>query len=250
MGGGRGGRSGLSWAVRYDFLPTHIQDALNRVQMPVQRASGFKATQSLHLWNAELVRLAPLKGKELALAIASLVAKPPLRENGKPVFASESTIRKKLKNYKTHGMRALLRKVRETKGTKLVSITREFDDAAEEFGLTKSQIEEISHNLDIYVKSLIGEYAARSTVIMLAQDWLNNRAIDLGIDVSASGFKLPQYYIQKRRNYRKLARLRKDAKAHQDAMPSIRRHIHDMEPMQLVVGDVHPIDVLVQREDG
>ncbi|NJM31325.1 MAG: hypothetical protein HC855_15680 [Rhizobiales bacterium] len=62
-------------------------------------------------------------------------------------------------------------------------------------------------------------------------------------------FTLPAHLIQRERDYRRVAIHRRDNKAYDDAKPRIRRTRDGLLPMDLVFGDVHPIDIPVLRDD-
>lgn len=63
-------------------------------------------------------------------------------------------------------------------------------------------------------------------------------------------FDIPLDFYREELRYKKVARHKKDRKASHDAKPRIQRSIADLEPMDVVVMDVHHINVLIERETG
>jgi hypothetical protein len=246
----KGGNSGSANAIFLKSLPTEFQEQFLSHQTTLKPASKTRKDGKSILWGVVLGELSALSGQVLQQAIDALVAKPPLRENGKPLFTSESTIRRRLALYKNEGSRALLRKVRNDSGTKRVLVTKQFDTAARRRGIENDLLEDEGARLDKLVKSMIGDGVTRALIEEFAGDHLSNRAVALGISNGGERFTVPLHYIQNRRMWRKLATLLKNAKGHQDSNPYSPRHIRGMRPMQMVVADVHPIDVVLTRADG
>lgn len=57
--------------------------------------------------------------------------------------------------------------------------------------------------------------------------------------------------VEGERDYQLIAVKEKDNAVFQDKyMPSIRRDYSDLAPRQIVVGDVHPVDIMMRRPDG
>ncbi|MGX5845273.1 hypothetical protein ACWGTI_32060 [Mesorhizobium sp. ArgA1] len=56
---------------------------------------------------------------------------------------------------------------------------------------------------------------------------------------------IPWTLVSEEMHYRKAHQYRTNRKAYEDSRPRRRRSIEGMRPMELVVGDVHPIDGLL-----
>lgn len=63
-------------------------------------------------------------------------------------------------------------------------------------------------------------------------------------------FNIPLDFYREELRYKKVARHKKDRKASHDAKPRIQRTTEDLQPMDVVVMDVHHINVLIERETG
>ncbi len=246
---GRGGKQGKVLLIDSGTLPDDLKARLNTLQTPCKAPlKDHKMQPRWQLWLAIVQPLEQLQGRALMAAIQELLASPPLLENGRSLKLSETTIRSKLKRFKVEGVQAFARHIRSNKGEKLTIITRQFDNDATANGLLPEVIQGIGEQLDKYVASFVAKGTARTLIRELAGDFLTNKANELGF--GGMRYDIPQYYIQARRKYRNIYRLNHDAKAHYDASPHILRHTHGMRPMQMVVGDVHPCDVYMLREDG
>ena len=62
--------------------------------------------------------------------------------------------------------------------------------------------------------------------------------------------KLTRRFVEPHKHLRQIHRFESDRKAHEDAKPRVRRTGSALEPMEIIVGDVHHLDVLIRREDG
>lgn len=61
---------------------------------------------------------------------------------------------------------------------------------------------------------------------------------------------VPEHFVRREKKYSVLATKDKDAKAYADRQPRIRRDHGGLAPMELVIGDVHPVDIYYRRDDG
>ena len=62
---------------------------------------------------------------------------------------------------------------------------------------------------------------------------------------------MPRTFVEAERTARAVATFRKDRKSYEDKQrPRIQRTRDGLEPMQIVVGDVHHLDIVMRREDG
>lgn len=66
----------------------------------------------------------------------------------------------------------------------------------------------------------------------------------------AEAFVIPLDFYREERHFQKVYRHKKDRKASHDAKPRILRTTANLEPMDVVVMDVHHINVLLKRETG
>ncbi len=63
-------------------------------------------------------------------------------------------------------------------------------------------------------------------------------------------FSIPRRFIDREQQYRKVAIFDRNRKAHEDAKPRIIRSRTGLEPQQIIVGDVHHLDIVMRRPDG
>ncbi len=88
----------------------------------------------------------------------------------------------------------------------------------------------------------------------LASYKLRELTIEAGADGAAQlpdkVFQLPRRFIDVEKRYRKVAIFDRNRKAYEDAKPRIIRSRHGQLPNQIVVGDVHHLDIVMRRPDG
>jgi hypothetical protein len=91
-------------------------------------------------------------------------------------------------------------------------------------------------------------------VARLATAYLIERTREAGLDLPdgelAKRCTLTRGYVVRERRYRSVAVKDKDAKAFFDRQPRIRRDCSGLKPLELVIGDVHPVDIYYRRDDG
>jgi hypothetical protein len=140
---------------------------------------------------------------------------------------------------------------RADKGQRRVFVSREWDKRVR---FPDAEKEAIANDLQRAIRSHLAAGATRGQTIELCSRFLAK--------VSQRGFpitdadellrvcQVPKVMVQAELHYRKLDKHRTDRKAIEDTRPRIKRTIAGYRPMELVVMDVHPIDVAVERADG
>lgn len=251
---GKGGKSGLSYEIAADSLPVSCQlalrDSQDRFERPArhdEEALRWQNWKSHHL--APIASLPP-RSKERGRAIAEFASKSYIGPDHQVHTFTDRTIRQWLKNLDATGLHGLTRKKRNDAGKSKVIVTREFDNAAREAGIDDAQLHLISEKLQRYVRSLIAADATFSKIKFLAEGKLNQLAASAGIATDGNRFKVPDHLIRMHRQFKAVARFHRDAKAHQDASPHITRTIAGLLPMDIVIGDIHPVDIVMRRADG
>ena len=155
------------------------------------------------------------------------------------------------------GREALLpvRRFRADKRKRKCHVTRAWDAAAPFDDETKARIAE---DLERHIRSLWAaapDYGRRH-VTWLASHRLAELTAEAGFDPGAAELericRLPQNRTRRNwRKYRNIAIYDHDQKRWQDEnRPRISRTREGLRPMQVVSGDVHPIDILLPRADG
>ncbi|MDA8484780.1 Mu transposase C-terminal domain-containing protein [Pseudomonas resinovorans] len=152
--------------------------------------------------------------------------------------------------YEQGGLTALMRRPRGDRGQKRVGITRHWDRRCPLPAETQALIAE---QLAEQVRSLwAAGVPGFRTVAELGSGILLELSQQYGWhDATLSDCQLSRAYVEQFRRYALLAMHDKDARQFFDCMvPRIRRHREGLQPMDIVVGDVHPIDILLTRPDG
>jgi hypothetical protein len=181
---------------------------------------------------------------------------------------AKSPIQDWVKAFEAEGLNGLIRKRRTDTGAKRQKVTRAWD-AFFEAHIDAAQHAEISDELTTYIRSLwaAGERGWRSIteksttrLIEMSRGLrvVEFDALDLGRcgDTNARGTQFGLCHVNRRqverqRDYKLLAIKDKDNATFADGyMPSIRRDYSSLLPRQIVVGDVHPVDIMMRREDG
>lgn len=148
-------------------------------------------------------------------------------------------------------MAALGRAKRKDAGTARVFVTRTWD-AVVPFG--DAVKERIALDLRQYIRGLVQKGEAPLNIRMLAARKLANFTFEAGHPIDAADrarvCRIPKGHVDREAIHRKVRVFDADRKAHEDAKPRIRRTRSGLLPMDIVVGDVHPIDVLITRKDG
>lgn len=250
---GRGGRSGLVYQVRADSLPLDLQQRLKELRSPVERATthGEKAQAERNFWFHLLSPALqhPKGSRERGEAIRDAVSRSNIDWTGKVRSFSERTIQRKLDAYEIGGLAALSRAKRSDAGMERVILSRAWDSAVPFEDAAKEQI---AHTLRQYVRGLHKDGESAAMLSELAARQLRKLTTAAGFnppDITAT-CAVPANLIEAERQFRKVARFKSDRKAHEDAKPRIRRSRDGLAPMDIIVADIHPIDIQVRRDDG
>lgn len=144
------------------------------------------------------------------------------------------------------------RRDRADKGKKRVVISRQWDALVPFDPITKARIAE---NLKQEIRGLLAAGAAWGHVKILARNFLIETTRSWGFCPSdpasfEKACSIPWTLVSEELQYRKVHQFRTNRKAYEDSRPRGRRSIEGMRPMELVVGDVHPIDIHLTRADG
>lgn len=153
-------------------------------------------------------------------------------------------------HYEQRGVTALLRHPRCDVGRPRVLITRAWDRACP---LPADVRVKVAEQLAEQVRSLWAAGApGYRTVAELGSTVLFDLSLAAGwAEVSLADCQLTRRYAEQYRHYALLAMHDKDARLFFDTrVPRIRRHREGLQPMDIIVGDVHPIDIRLTRPDG
>ena len=252
---GRGGWSGVSYEVLVSSLPLGLQLEFKALKGSVEAPSkGRHSSKEERDWWSHILAPAlrhPKETEERAAAVKAILSRELTDWCGRPIRPSERTIQRKLKALEDGGLAALGRKRRADAGAKKAIITRAWDDAVPFDDGKKAWI---ADQLRQHIRNLWGNGAALSMVRRLAGERLADMTrlagFDPGPDELARLCQLPQHVLDREKRARKVHVFNTDRKTFEDGKRRVRRTIEGLQPMDVVVGDVHPVDVLVQREDG
>lgn len=231
----------------------------------------FEANLELARWRHEVIR--PLlvldkQSAERAALIGELAAVPRLFPNGNRKTLTRQTLYNWLNAFEAEGLSGLLRKRRTDQGARRTIVTRAWDSFWTEY-IDPATHARLGDELTGYIRALwaSGERGWRAIseksttrLIELSRDLrvVAFDALDLGRsgDTAKAQTQFGLCHINRRkveteRDYRLIAVKNTDNAVFQDKyMPSIRRDYSDLLPRQIVVGDVHPVDIMMRRPDG
>lgn len=231
----------------------------------------FEADLAVARWRHDLIRpvLAHASwSAERAGLIREIAAKPHLFPDGKRKTLTGMTLYNWVNAYEAEGLYGLIRKRRKDSGEKRTSVTRTWD-AFFAPHIDAKDHDRIAEEITRYIRSLwwAGERGWRSV-----SEKSTTRLIEMSRELRVVGFDaletgrcgqtakaktqfgichLNRRRVENERKYRIGAVKNKDNATFQDKyMPSIRRDYSDLLPREIVVGDVHPVDIMMRRPDG
>lgn len=252
---GRGGRSGMRYEVRLASLPADLQEAWKALQSPIERRSshGESAIRAREFWYHLIGPVLPLEkhSRERGAALAEIASRHHYGPDCKPRTVAVRTLQRKIDAYEAFGMAGLSRKKRLDAGQKRTILSRAWDKAVSFDDATR---ERLAHELRQYVRGLIKAGEVPSVIMLLAQDHLAQLTRKAGWtgddDALAKACRIPANLIEAERPFGNVYRFNRDRKAHEDNKPRIQRTAVGLRPMEIVFGDVHPIDIVLRRDDG
>jgi hypothetical protein len=209
--------------------------------------------RDLALWKWKLIQPALMHPKHSSArgeALRQLANTAHTRSDGRRTTVSLDTLYTWVASYEEHGLVSLMRNPRRDFGRKVVGITRQWDSACPLPAETQAVVIE---QLAEQVRSLWAAGApGYRTVAELGSAILYDLSLAAGwSEVSLSLCQLSRSYVEHYRRYALVAMHDKDARLFFDTMvPRIQRHRDGLKPMDILVGDVHPIDIMLTREDG
>lgn len=256
---GRGGRSGLQYQVKVSSLPEHLEDRLKALQMTDEAVSrlrlGDDTAQFERTWKFDIIKSAiahPKGSGERKAQIDLLNGTQKLDWTGHYRTLSRSTLYSWIETYELEGIHGLAQKVRRDKGEKKAIISRAWMNAVPFDDIKKDTIAE---DIVQFIRGLIVKGTTRKLIRFMASAELRRITAAYGFivnddDVADKIFSIPNDLITAEARFKAVYRHNFDRKASEDSKPRIQRTIAGLEPMEIVVMDVHHINVMVRREDG
>lgn len=252
---GRGGRSGIQYQVKVSSLPEHLKDRLKALQMTNEVVSSFRlGDDTAHherAWKFEIIEPAvkqPKGSAERKAEINRLEGVSRLDWTGHKRTLTKSTLYKWIETYELYGIVGLAQRVRRDKGDKKVFVSRAWMKAVP---FDHETMGTIHSDLKQYVRSLIKGGSQFKQTRVLAGEKLKDITGAYGFETdNPLVFSIPQEFVQDEHQYKAVYRHKVDRKASEDDKPRIRRSTAGLVPMEIVVMDVHHINVHVRRDDG
>lgn len=206
---------------------------------------------------------------ERARHIEKLAATEIMMPNGKVKRLTKQTIYNWINAYKDEtALSALMRKTNSNKGTKLVRVTRSWDNFFANH-IDEAAIQDVADELTTYIRSM---WAAGSAGKYVIAEHSTTRLIEMSRDLNVVAFErlelgspsdktsaLTQFgvchvnvrRVENEKKYKLKSIKDRDNRAYEDHYAaSIRRNYSNLKPRQVVVGDVHPLDIMMHRPDG
>ena len=270
-----GGAGGATYEIREDSLPADLCRAIPAlVDSPPPPAVAGTGT-SIMVDDAAPLPLPPAEpGHAGCVDGRYAIVRPALEHPGgsreraraiadiaRAAGTAPSTLRSWIRAYDEQGRRGLRRRVRADKGCRKYPIGRAWAEAVGPH-LAGEAIAAIAAAATLHIRSLWAGNAryGAGTVRRLASARLEDltaaalaaAGVELDRRALRAACKMPERMVRKeRRKYRNLAHFEQDRKTWSDtSRPRIRRTIEGLAPMDVVVADVHHLDILLPREDG
>lgn len=260
---GRGGRSGLSYRVSLQSLPDDLQ-AKWRERHPeitttetAGEAADSAASPALSVAPADT---GPEWLRRLELIRPALAHEPRSPERVAEIDMAARThgmagrtLRRWIAGYEARGIAGLTDRERANKGGRLVLVSRAWDRAMDG-RLDNAAQERIAADLGRKLRSLwAGGVPGWRHVGRLATAHLARLTRDAGFDLPDAELlalcAVPRALVERERRYATVAVKDNDAKSFFDRQPRIRRDYSALKPLELVIGDVHPVDIYYRRDD-
>jgi hypothetical protein len=223
------------------------------LMLPAPESYDSRMGKEVIEWQFKLTLIAPAldfpkNSKARGTVLSDIAAKPHKTPNGKTVTYTVNTLRHWLKTVEDGEHKALARK-RRPKGLRRVIITRKWDSAAPFDDLQKTII---AAEIENYTRDLWRSGAPGwKKIDLLSSSKLYQLSRAEGWD--AAGFDVCQvgrHWVERHRALALVAIKEKDAKLFADKFtPRIKRNRDGYQPMDVVIGDVHPLDI-VKLHDG
>jgi len=191
----------------------------------------------------------PKNSKARGLALEEIARADHLAQDGNHKRLSARTLRNWLAEIDAGNLGGLARKLRTDKGEHRQNISRQWDEACP---LSAEEKTEIADKLEKYVSSL---WAAGAPSAKRIEQLSTSKLVELchaaGWDqAAASSCRIGRHFVERYRGYSLVAIKERNAKLFMDEyIPRIQRNRSGLKPGDVVIGDVHPLDV-IKAHDG
>jgi hypothetical protein len=257
---GKGGAGGKQYEVSVNSLPDHLKARLKASQTALKpasnalslsrNASGVEAS-----WWFTLLRPVldtPKNSPERAKAYTLILSRPLIDWNGQAFAPSLRTLCRKVAKIEAHGMAGLARAKRADAGQSRTILSRQWDAYVPFDDATKTKIADAVRQ---EIRGFVKGGARPSKTRVLVRDYLVRTTQAYGFRPNTTkalekACSIPKHMIDAESKFKAVYQFKNDRKASEDNAPRIRRHTHNLMPMEIVVMDVHHINVLINKESG
>lgn len=260
-----GGQGGKALQVHVPSLPENLRALYLKqhpglIEIPTAPAvalpaparidSGLGARIAERNWKLAIIAPAlkwPKRSHERAAVIADIAAREHPGPNGDPVQFAADTLRGWLAKIEDDGGATLARPRRKDAGARRTVICRAWDSACP---LPDTARRKIADEIETYIRSLWRSYSSERKINSLASTKLKDLSAAAGW-ADAPLIK-PGLHLVRRHSEMRLVNIRdNDAKKFFDLYtPRIHRSREDLQPGDIVIGDVHPLDFQVAGPTG
>lgn len=245
---GRGGASGSS----YEVCLGDPSEAAETALIPFSHNPAPVAASNQ---TAEIERRLLIIGEASEYPRGSADRVAELKRASRIHGVSVRTLRRWLETAEAHGwdMNALAHKRPSNSGEKRVFVSRPFDRAWRAAGLDESALIDMG---DWVTRILAGlwqssiQRAGWRRVQLEAETALRRECRDKGFILPADAFALSKRRVEVNKDHRIVDIRAHDRKQYDDWKPRIRRNNRLLMPMDQIVMDVKPVDVVMSRLDG
>ncbi|HEY8126674.1 MAG TPA: hypothetical protein VIF88_14785 [Methylocystis sp.] len=247
-----GGASGERWEAYAPDIPG-LEEHLNVPSTSVTPRTFATHSAAVLDWFSRFVEEveATKPGSVAHANILRAWSEKPLPDiKGSSAFRRYSmrTLNRFLADYQRNGVRALGRAKRNDHRTKRTIITVKFDAWARYVGL--ENLAAIEEALKARIRGWHKAWESISAIRLDAERHLEKLVRERGFEPPNGACAIPLHIVKAESKYRAVAKFKKDRKAWQDSAPAIRRTIDGLAPMDIIVGDVHPLDFLLPEVEG
>lgn len=186
------------------------------------------------------------------MAIDAMVGRRVLDWRQREITLSRARIYRQLARLQEEGLAGLGRRRRSDDRQARVIISRAWDRAVPFDDATK---EKIAEHLREDIRSLRARKTTRHLVLLLSGEWLKKETVGYGYRPADPAeldaiCKVPLAFYTTEAKYEAVYEYTRHRDRFDNKLPRVKRSIAGMRPMEMVVCDVHPIDVRVRRSDG
>lgn len=266
---GVGGHGGIRYEVRVDSLPPSllarwreqqgIQDAVIEAPktIPLKDRAAARRMERAR-WRLQVIQPA-LKFKkrspERGAVVESIAQQVLIDPFGVTKTLTTATVRNWLRAYESGGLQALGPKPRKDSHQSLVEVSVQWDQAVA-LAVGDEQMRVLAQQVRKYMQQ---QWRSGARGWRDAQRKTASRCVELLEDAGVPGDRdqlsalcqISRRQVEKGRELALIDMAENDAKHYFDHhLPRIHRDISGMLPMDVIVGDVHPVDVTLHRDDG